>query len=260
MFNKFTKIIKIFNFLSKIIRNPNHYFEIAKSQNNDEESKYLNSIKGHFQNKSFLEIGFHYYSFNCLSLMNDNFKGVLIDAGKLSNIFIMKFIGLILKKKLSVRNIFIDTDNIKKIIYKKKFGLISIDIDGNDYWILKEILKNKNYPEMFILEYNPSFLDKSITTVYEKNFDRNKSDRSSLYHGASLHAFYKLLKQHNYYLVKVIGGVNAFFVNSEFLNNSKLKNYEPVDIYEEGYLRNKWSNSTAAQQFDKIKHLPFIEV
>ena len=260
MTKKIKSFIKVFYILFKIYIRPNYYFEIAKSQHDNKESDFLESLHNYFNYKSFLEIGFHYYSYNCLSLVKNDFEGVLVDAGRKTHTIIMKLISLILKKKLSIKNFFVKKDNINKIINKKKFGVISIDIDGNDYWILKEILNGKNLPEMFIVEYNPSFLNKSITIVYEDKFDRFNKHESAFYHGASLCALYKLLNKYNYHLVKTIGGGNAFFVNTEFLKKANLKSYLPHELYEEGLLRNKWSKKNASEQFDLIKHLPFLEV
>ena len=47
------------------------------------------------------------------------------------------------KYDLNITNKFITRENINKIINEFKppndIGLLSIDIDGNDYWILKEL-------------------------------------------------------------------------------------------------------------------------
>ena len=47
-----------------------------------------------------------------------------------------------------------------KAIVKKndgKLGVLSVDIDGNDYWILKKLLIHFK-PEIICVEYNASFL------------------------------------------------------------------------------------------------------
>lgn len=249
----------IFN-LFKILLDPQYYFKIAKSQHDNKENLFLENVSSYFSFKSFIEIGFHYNSYNCISLIKKDFDGVLIDAGSKMQILVMKIISQILKKKIKVKDIFIKKNNINKIIDGKNFGVISIDIDGNDFWILKEILINQTFPEMFIVEFNASFLDKSITIEYEDDFYRFNKHKTGWYHGASLCAIYKLLKQYDYHLVKTIGGVNAFFVNEKFLKKSGLKSFLPTDLYEESYLRNKWSSTTATQQFNTIKHLNFINI
>ena len=172
----------------------------------------------------------------------------------------MKLIIFLINKNIKVKNYFITKKNFIKIINKKNIGCISIDIDGNDYWIVKEILNNKIFPEIFIVEYNASFLNLPVTVPYKKIFDRHKFDNTGFYHGASLKAFIKLFKKFNFKLVKTIGGVNAVFVNSNFSNLKYLKEISFKDGYEEGVLRNKWSKSKAKDQFKSIKNLPLKHV
>ena len=77
--------------------------------------------------------------------------------------------------KLRFYKNWITSDNIIEIIKrglgdfeKENFDLISVDLDGNDYYIVKTILELKIFPSVFILEYNAKFpppIDfKSITT------------------------------------------------------------------------------------------------
>ena len=172
----------------------------------------------------------------------------------------MRFLMLILKKKVSVYRKFITTENINNILEKKEIGCLSIDIDGNDYWILNTILKQNILPEVIIVEYNPSFLDKNISIPYSHKFNRLKAHKSGFYHGASLSAFEKLLKDYNYNLVKCIGGVNAIFVSDKVRLKNNLKKYLASEIYAEGHLRNKWSGLNATQQYELIKYLPIEKV
>jgi len=68
--------------------------------------------------------------------------------------------------------------------------LLHIDLDGNDYWVWKEI---EIQPSIVILEYNSVFgLDRPITVPYRANFNRTNAHFSNLYFGASLKAMYDL--------------------------------------------------------------------
>ena len=85
-------------------------------------------------------------------------------------------------------------------INQNSIDFLSIDIDGNDYWILKEI--NNFEPDIIICEYNAVFGNKDeITVQYKNNFDRTKFHYSNLAFGASLPAFINLLKKKNYYSI-----------------------------------------------------------
>ena len=169
------------------------------------------------------------------------------------------FSGGLKKKKIKIINKFINKKNILEII-PKKIGILSIDIDGNDYWILNRIIKNKIFPEIIIIEYNASFLDKKITIPYKENFNRHDEHISGWYHGASLNLFYSFLKNYNYKLIKTIGGANAFFAKNNVIKINKIKSLKPKDCYQEGRLRNKWSKTNAKEQYNLIKNLPLVRI
>ena len=167
--------------------------------------------------KKFLEIGTQDYkeSNTRFLLINKNWDGFLIEADKdaIKNI---KAQRVYWRYNLTVINEFITKDNINNIIKKnnipKKLGLLSLDIDGNDYWILKKL--SSLDPSIIICEYNSLFGQKKTVTVpYKKNFTRSEEHYSNLYYGASINAFIELMKKKNYYLVGTnSAGNNAFFV------------------------------------------------
>jgi hypothetical protein len=260
MINFIKQIYRDIFLLLNITINRNYYYNNVKSQNFNQESKFLEKISKYVTNKYFVEIGFHYNQFNCINLIKKNFNGLLIDAGSFKNFFLMKVVLFLLKKKIKVIKQYVALTNINNILLKKNIGVLSIDIDGNDFWILKKILENKVLPEIIIIEYNSSFLNKSIGTEYKEEFDRFNFHVSGFYHGASLSAFCKLSFKYGYHLVKVMGGINAIFVNKKIYNNAKLKKFMPRQIIEHNYIRAKISKLTPQEQFKKIKHLKFIKI
>jgi hypothetical protein len=249
-------------YLLKIVQNKNNFYHLTKSQHNDEERKLLDRLEPLVINKSFVEIGFHFRQFNSIGLIKNNLRGKLVDTSKHDNLnlIITKLILKILKKDVQVIDKFVSPKNVINIFQEAPLGFLSLDIDGNDYWILLEILKNKIYPEVIIVEYNASFLKHSITIPYIENFNLYKHDPSHCYHGASLTAFYKLLTNNNYYLIKSIAGVNAIFVNEKIFNKLKVSKLTPEEVNQECLSRNKKLKNTAIEQYQMIKHLPFIEV
>ena len=256
-------IIKFINkiiFFIKFLFDNKHFYKKSKSQNNNEENTFLDYLSSFINSKSFIEIGFHHLEFNCISLIKKDFNGLMIDGGRPINILLLKFITFILKKNIIILRRYLTRDNIIKSIIFKNIGCLSLDIDGNDYWILKKIINENILPEVIITEYNASFLNKSISVPYEELFDRKIKHESGFYHGASLMAFHKLLLIKDYHLVKIIGGANAVFVNADILKKTGLTSFLPDNIYEECLFRNKWSNTTAKEQFEIIKHLKFENV
>jgi len=76
-------------------------------------------------------------------LENNNWSGLVID-GSTANINKIKSSQIYWKYDLSVKDVFITKNNIDSIIndyvkennFNKEIGLLSVDIDGNDYYIL----------------------------------------------------------------------------------------------------------------------------
>ena len=93
--------------------------------------------------KSFLEIGTENYkeSNTRFLLVNKNWDGFIIEADK-NSVKDIKSQRVYWKHNLIVENQFVDQNNINTIIKRidipKKLGLLSIDIDGIDYWVLKK--------------------------------------------------------------------------------------------------------------------------
>jgi hypothetical protein len=79
------------------------------------------------------------------------------------------------------------------------FDLLSIDIDGNDYWVWKAI--EAYLPRVVIVEYNIFFLPEMAKSVaYDADYDWNEKWYHR-YHGASLAAFERLGRSKGYSLV-----------------------------------------------------------
>ena len=234
----------------------------AISQNDNQESeallRYAEELK---TDKSFVEFGFGPFQYNSIDLTKRHYKGLLIDGTKL---FCDQANKIFKSLKLNVTAIchWITLESLEPIIdfVKKndgKLGVLSVDIDGNDYWILKKLLIHFK-PEIICVEYNASFLMKSITIRYAANFDRHKEHNSGFYHGASITAFYNLLNK-DYALVQNIGGLNLIFIRNDIFLD-KYKSLTPEKAYSENYFRNKWSNTTSKEQWKRIKDLKFIDV
>lgn len=117
-----------------------------------------------------------------------------------------------------VRAATITAENINSLFEKsgvpRYFDILSIDIDGNDYWVWKAIDDTRFKPRVVIIEFNcnfPIYQSKTIEYNPDHEYDRTK------YYGASLAALYKLGKSKGYSLVYHTGPLNAFFVLKELL-------------------------------------------
>jgi len=113
---------------------------------------------------------------------------------------------------------FITAENINNVLKKycsKNIDILSIDIDGNDYWVWKALLDS---PKIVVIEWNPNVLG-SKTIKYNPNHSFNKND----YYGATWDALKKLGENKGYLLVDS-NGLNMFFLRKDLLNNNILIN------------------------------------
>jgi hypothetical protein len=94
-----------------------------------------------------------------------------------------------------------------------EIDLLSIDIDGNDYWVWRAI-RSLN-PRVVITEYNASYPPPIEFVV---PYDPQRTWDGSNYFGASLASMAKLGEEKGYGLVGCnLTGVNAFFVRNDLL-------------------------------------------
>lgn len=94
--------------------------------------------------------------------------------------------------------------------------LLSVDIDGNDYWVWQAI--NAVNPKIVVAEYN-AFFGPSVSWVMEYNA-QHMWPGGTTYYGASLKALEKLGREKGYTLVGCdYSGVNAFFVRDDLVND-----------------------------------------
>ncbi len=195
----------------------------------------INNIK--IENKFFVEFGVENYNeANTRFLLeNNNWKGIILESN-LEQVNYIKKRYYYWKYNLKVFNHFISKENINDIFKKynvpKNIGILSIDIDGNDYWIWEAI--NNVKPSIVIVEYNARFgANDSVSIPYKKDFSRSNSKLPEIYFGASLSALYKLGKKKNYSLVCTnFNGNNAFFVRSDLLHkNINIVEKKPEDCF-----------------------------
>ncbi len=115
---------------------------------------------------------------------------MIIDGGG-SHAEFLRATGLGWRHQIDAVTAFIDRDNINELIaaavVEGDIGLLSVDIDGNDYWVLERI--DVVSPRILIVEYNSTFgPDLAVTVLYDPGFVRGEQHASWLYWGASLAA------------------------------------------------------------------------
>lgn len=194
------------------------------------------------KNSVFVEFGVGNYleSNTRFLLVNNNWSGLALDSSD-KNISFIKNDPLYWKYNLKAACEYIDKNNINPILENNNvtgdIGILSIDIDGNDYWVWKEI--SSISPRIVICEYNSLFGSKNKVTVpYRADFDRRKAHFSNLYFGASLACLTDLAISKGYSLV----GSNSNGVNAFFVRNDVIGDLHPCSV-EEAYVKSKCRES-----------------
>ena len=122
-------------------------------------------------------------------------------------------------------------DSIKNL-GEKKTDVLSLDLDGNDIYILEELLKQIHHPSLIIAEYNAKF---PPPIRFKIKYDAQFVWRADDYFGASLSEFVEVLKKYSYKLVCCNShtGSNAFFIKNDFFDLFKDVPEEIEKIYVE---------------------------
>lgn len=204
-----------------------HEFQVFSKAGEDGIIQYL-IRKVPIENEIFVEFGVENYreSNTRFLLENNNWSGLVVDSSE-KYISDIKKDSIYWEYDLKAVCEFINRDNINCILTKNgisgDIGLLSIDIDGNDYWVWENI-KSVN-PRIVICEYNHIF-GPSVRVVvpYAPYFNRTEAHFSNLYFGASIAALEELAKRKGYSLVASNSNShNAFFVRNDVIGKLQVK-------------------------------------
>lgn len=221
-------------------------------------------------NKTFIEFGVEdFYESNCrYLLMSSDWQGFVID-GSFENISRLRASNFYWKYDLQALSAFVNVDNINELLSKSTFhrdlGILSVDIDGNDYHILSSI--NAFEPRIVISEFNPYFgKTRAISVPYDPRFYRTEKHFSNLYYGASIKALENLLGKKDYTLVGTgVMGCNAYFVRNNLMTD-KLFTLSENPMRFNGHFREsrdengKLSLLRGEERLGAIKGLPVLNV
>ncbi|MFC1542860.1 hypothetical protein ACFL4M_03115, partial [Pseudomonadota bacterium] len=181
---------------------------------------------------TFVEFGVQNYveSNTRFLLMNDHWKGMIIDGNK-QYMDSVRSQDIYWRHDLTAVDAWIDRDNINQLIgdagFSGDIGILSVDIDGNDYWVWERIEVVK--PIIVVVEWNSVFGDEyTISVPYEPAFQRENAHYSNLFWGASIAAFEHLAEQKGYALL----GSNTVGNNLFFVRKDRLGRLTPLSAVE----------------------------
>lgn len=213
-------------------------------------------------NETFIEFGVHdYRESNTRYLMiTRSWRGLVID-GDPKNIVAIRTDEVGYARNLQAVASFITRENINELIadagFVDRVGILSVDIDGVDYWVLEQI---KIDADIIVVEYNDFLGDAPVSVPYNAAFSRWSETPHGNYWGASLSAFRHLLEPKGYKFAGTnLIGINAFFVHrdyaarlTEILDTAAIHPYATRDARDaKGRLTNKSYSAFAAEVIDK---------
>ncbi|RZK18868.1 MAG: hypothetical protein EOO43_12175 [Flavobacterium sp.] len=216
------------------------------------------------KNKTFIEFGVENYkeSNTRFLLINNNWKGLVID-GSAEHINYIKHDYVYWSNELSAINAFITCENINSLIQNAgiegDIGLLSVDIDGNDYWVWEAI--NVVKPIIVITEYNSLFGRHNKWSIpYDPSFVRGSIYDSSISkYGASLGAFKYLAEKKGYSFIGCnSNGNNAYFIRNDY--SEPFANLFNDDGFVLCSFRECFQNNERVKGNNKIKILNGLEV
>lgn len=218
---------------------------------------------------TFVEFGTQNYteSNTRFLLVNDNWRGLVMDGSEAEIGFVRSDV-IYWRHDLEAVSAFITAENIDQLIARRfagpELGLLSVDIDGNDYWVWRAITRVQ--PSIVVCEYNSIFGARlAVTTPYRPDFQRTVAHHSNLYYGASLQALCRLAAEKGYAFVgSNSAGNNAFFVRRDRLGGLRALSAA------EGYVESKYRESRDAsgrlsylrgrERLRAIRELPLVDL
>lgn len=122
---------------------------------------------------------------------------------------------------INLHSAFITAENVCDIFKQhnvpKEFDLISIDIDGNDFYVWRELSKGYR-PRVVVIEFNRCFdANEDKVMAYDAGYQWDGTE----YYGSSIRALCNLGRSLGYSLVyQESAGVNLFFIRDDVLEQS----------------------------------------
>jgi len=160
-----------------------------------------------------------------------------------------------------VKRAFVTRENVNELIrsngFEGEIDLLTVDIDGMDYWIWQAIVVVK--PRVVVVEYvgwmGP---ERSCTVPYQADFDAFKyptTNGAPDYAGASLMAMVKLARIKGYRLV----GFNRHSFNAFFVRHD-ISHLALPEVDAGGGFSHPWLTRQIDRRYARVKDLPWIDV
>ncbi len=228
----------IIDFLTRQIRQPNRYFiEIGASNGLENNTSWLAVAR--------------------------RFSGLWIEGDPEASAWCC-YVFTSINYGLEIVPMFVTKDSVSKLREASLFGdpdVFSLDIDGNDYFLVQAILSSGLKPKIFVVEYNSAFgPEKRVSIPYQEDFRLTRGHITNLYYGCSIAAWKALFKAQGYQFVTVdANGVNAFFIDPAQFETGFVQNIQPSE-FAENFSQAREYKTGWQKQFELIRDRELVEV
>lgn len=168
--------------------------------------------------------------------INESWDGVLFEGDK-ERVEINKNL-------INIHHEYITSENVNDVFEKynvpKEFGLLSIDIDGDDAYILESIDYNRFRPDLIVIEYNPGLPNHIPIRYKEQGINQTRANVEMGYFGANINAMYDIAKSKGYEFVTTCCW-NIFFIRENLFDSLG------IDRMEKDFIINTQSNSEGSE-------------
>ncbi len=193
-------------------------------------------------------------------ILNHGFNGYLFEANAQSADEACRFFASkkdCFLRQPAITTAWITAENVNKLLRDSGaeggVDLLSLDIDGNDYWVLRAV--EATQPRLIVVETrNVMPSDLSLTIPYKPDFDyaaQPEAERD--FHGVSLLAMTKLCRARGYRLI----GAHRLGFNAFFLKNGEGEQFFPEVSVEECH--NNQYTRERRRGWPAVKDMPWID-
>jgi hypothetical protein len=163
-----------------------------------------------------------------------------------------------------VRHLFVTRDSapaLRELAWHRDPDVLSLDIDGMDYWVAGALLEAGFRPRIFVVEYNSVFgPERSLTVEYRADFAFGEAHPTQLCYGVSIAGWRRFFERHGYRFVTVDrNGVNAFFVDPACFDPAFLDGVRGLPFAENLYQYRKFRRPSE-EQFALVADQRFVSI
>jgi len=186
------------------------------------------------KNRSFVEFGVsNGLECNTTKLLIEGWQGLWMEADHRSALDVLeRFKPIMASGRLKLVEAMVTPESIHTLLnagsMTGEIDFLSIDIDGNDYWVWKAI--ESITPRAVAIEYNSSLRPPSSLVV---PYSPTRRWAGGNYFGASLEVLVRLGREKGYRIVGCnFAGVNAFFVRDDLCGDCFVEPATAEEHYE----------------------------